>query len=173
MSSNLGEEIYSDSASFGRIMTYIYSVILTGISLLLIYVGVKILKTPQTYTGKTSAKVNTVDCTKNIVNSSNGSSTTYNCSISVTYKVNDVDYTTSLQDASSYEIKTGDSVNIEYNPTNPADSRISQISSKTLGWGAIILGVIILLGTIVHVYLVRRYKFFAAGTGVADVYHLL
>ena len=87
--SNLGTEVYSGMAEYGKIRSGISLVFVTIIALVFIIIGGYLAFRKETYTRKVSGKIEKSECT--VV--TRGDKKSYNCSLDIKYKVNDKEYT--------------------------------------------------------------------------------
>lgn len=165
---SLGSEIYTGTADFGRIWAILGAIMSTFISIIFIIIGIVIIVKGSKYNSVSGIVTSDSVCNQTIngnvngnVNGNNNQVTT--CNTSVKYTVNSVIYQKTI-DTGSSSYKTGDQINIYFtdanNPTsNPIPSWIGII--------LIIMGVIILIGSWLWVWLTQRYKVAAAAEGVA------
>jgi hypothetical protein len=166
------DDAYTDLASFGRFITYGIAIIMTIAVVILVGFGSYeiIKKDPRTAQVIGTVQVGT-DCQP--VATDNKGNTLYKCMVVGTFNVNNVQYGIfDIVNASTAVLKPGDSIKIDYNPSNPNDSVISEFTSKQLGVISIVIGVIILIVVWLHVYLVNRFKLLAAGQGAETLFRL-
>jgi hypothetical protein len=161
--SNLGEEIYSGTADFGKAMSLISAVIGTIISIGLIIGGIYLITKKNVYTGKTSGKVIEAHC------SEQNNITT--CHIRVSYTVDNKEYIIS-KDTNNW-INLGDTVDVEYNPLDPSNAEVQHMNPRLAGIILLSIAVFLLVAGWLSVYLTRRYKAFAAISGVSSGINLL
>ena len=171
MSKGLGSQIYGGAAGFGRFYAVFSAIIATLLGIVSIAAGIWLLLKKQTYTHSTVATVNSVQCTTERTGGHN-SSTTYNCSLNVTYKVDGKTYHRTLAVDSSIDYEGLKTVKIYYNPHDPSDAEVEQFPYKILGSVALGFGVLIMLGAWFWVWVTRRYKFAAAATGIGEALHI-
>lgn len=153
--------IYTDTASFGRIMTDIKSVIGIFFGIIFIIGGFYVLLSlKMKRTSQTNAKISDITCNPSIKNGV----TTYNCSFTATYTIDpsNANIKIPITTSSSTQYYNNENIYLYYDPTNPSDISIEQDNYTVLGWILIVVGIVVIISAIVSVYLAHRYKFFAA-----------
>jgi len=154
---NLGNQIYDGAASFGRFMSIVSLVIGSIIAIVLLVIGFYLLFTKTKYTGETDGKVTSVNCS---TQAGKGSS----CSAVVEYTVKNITYKTTLNTSGSlYE---GQIFKMVYIPEEPAKAQVKGISRKVIGGILIGVAVFVFGLAFLHYYIVNRFKFAAAASGV-------
>ena len=153
----LGNQIYDGAASFGRFMSIVSLVIGSIISITLLIIGFYLIFTKTKYTGETDGKVVGVNC-------GNQSGKGYACIAVVEYKVNGTVYKMSLN--TSQTLYDGQIFRIVYIPADPAKSQIKGISRKMVGGILIAIALVVFGLAFLHYYIVNRFKFAAAASGV-------
>ena len=188
-SDTLGD-IYTGTASFGRIMSKWSAIFFSVVGVLLIFLGIYLILKKNKITSSTSATVANcgvktkafidsngvigkiaTDCCTPVANNNNIS---YNCSVTVNYNVNGKPYSNSLKipDAGT-NWKTGDSIKIYYDPTNPNTMSYHSDNYHTMGVILIVVCVVVIALSWLQVYLTRHSKMFAGLVGAADGVHLI
>ena len=171
-SKNLGEEIYSDTASFGRIMAIVGAVIATIIGIGMIIGGIIALHHITSLTAQIQGEVinkNFSPCSATAENNI----VKYNCILNVKYTVNGKDYTQTLTTTNSnLNYNTGDSILIYYDPKNPSNSGLTSDTTKTLGYILLIAAPFVILLPWVWVYITKKSKIAAAAGGVATIFDM-
>lgn len=160
----LGQEVYSGMAEYGKIRSGISLVFVSIIALVFIIIGCYLVLKKETYTEKVIGKIEKSDCTVII----KGDNKSYNCSLEIKYKVNDIEYTLKTTTDSSTQYVSGNNIDVYVNKDNHSDASI-QYGTKTIGWIMIGIALIIWIGTALHFYFSMKYKGFAAFTGASDV----
>jgi hypothetical protein len=164
----LADDVYDGSAAFGKFMGLV--TLITGliIGIGLIIGGIFLLLKKETYNTSTTAVVKTVSCSNNpSTDSKNNTTYTYSCHLTVEYTTNKNEKMTS-DTTTNRTYSVGENITIYYNDTNP-----KVIASKLTAWkliGGVLLGfgIVILASSILHYYVVNRFKFAAAANGVGQ-----
>lgn len=163
---NLGQTIYDDTAAFGLFMSMVYLIIGLFVGGLMVIGGIYFLFKKNVFTEITNATVTNSVCNNNTTRNSNGTSTnTLQCKSTVNYTVDSEKLTSSLSTGTTLYNKD-DSLNIYYNPSKPTEIATSPTNWKILGFFLLIFGLLTIGGVILQYYIVHRYKFAAAATGV-------
>ena len=152
--------VYDDTASVGRIMSWVNLVVGFFIGFILIVIGIVVLRNKSpTYDGKVNAKITKVECT--------GSGNNSSCTLTVTYDVNGKSYTVNTLKNGVYNV--GQTINIKYNSSNPQDITTDAMSNTAIGWILIGVGIIIIISVSVWTYIVQKNKTIAAASGVGNI----
>lgn len=159
---SLGSEIYSDTASFGRISSIIGAIFATLISLIMIMVGILMIKSKDRHSKKETANVTKVVCNP-YQTIDNPPRTNYSCDFTLQTS-NGVEqyHSDNERDYSNYK-----SLDIYYDPNNPSDIELSKPPLKIIGFVLFGLGLFILIGSWIGVWITQRYKAAAAASGIA------
>lgn len=182
----LGDDIYSGSASFGRIMSIIKAVIGTLVGIAMIIGGIFLVRSRTKYSESTTAKIlNTdtdkVDCVRTGDQTGNSNDNDmWNCSnIKLSWTVGGKNYDNknspmSYTGSTNLEgYKNGASVNIYYDPSNPRDITIQRLPTHIFGWILLGLGILILISGWLWVLITQKSNFAAATSGVATTAGLI
>lgn len=168
-----GEEIYSGTATFGRVMAVFGVIMGTLAGLILIPLGIYFMVHKTKLTSQTPGKIDTKSpnpCTPQ----SKNNTVVYDCSFNVNYTINGTQYSKLITVTdSSRQYYGGDNVTIYYDPKNPNDASITQDNTHILGIILLIVGIIIPIIAWVWWYFARKYKAVAAAGGVAAGLDLL
>lgn len=163
----VGSDIYSGSASLGRVTTIIRAVVGTVVSIMLIIVGVVLIRAKGKLTDSTNSGIvtNSPSCTPQV----NDNMTEYQCNgVNLSYNVSGKAYTITFNATTSTNYSTKPTgITVYYDPSNPENGSINSDTNHVAGWVALVMGVIILIGVWIAVILASKYKFFAASEGVA------
>jgi anionic cell wall polymer biosynthesis LytR-Cps2A-Psr (LCP) family protein len=162
----VGEDVYDGAATFGRFMAWIGLIICAIIAIILIIVGVYLLTHPGKYTAKTKGIVTKSDC--RAFTERNGSHN-MSCDVTAEYEVEGTQLETRvLLTGESNETRPGQAMELVYDPRNPQDAKKKLLSRATIGWILIGIAIFIVVAAAVHLYLVKRFKFAAAASGVGQ-----
>lgn len=168
----VGEELYSGSAGFGRIMSIIRAIVGTLIGIGFIIGGVMLIRHQKKRTASVTGQV---ENEANDPITCNYDDHTYDCSnIKASWVVNGKTYNNksdpfSWSGTQSMSNKTkGASLTIYYDPDDPNNASLSDVPEHLLGWVLLVLGIIMIIGGWIWVLVTRRSKGAAAATGVAS-----
>lgn len=162
----VGSKIYSDAAKFGKITTILRAIFGTLLSVVLIIAGIAMINSKGVLTEETTSGVviNSPTC----VQQSSNNQIQYQCnSVQVQYTAKDTKQYEITFNTTSYTNYTKglSPITVYYDPTNPKNGSVTSDSKKLPGWIALGIGVVILIGVWISLYLIR-YKVFAAAEGV-------
>lgn len=164
MSNDLGSELYSGAATYGRINAIIGSIFGTIIGVLMILGGIGLIKRKTKRDKTVKATItNDTDC----YGHSENNNTTWNCNLSLAYNIDGKDYTTSISSSSSIKYEKGNTVTLYYNPDNVSEIDLVSDNTHIIGWVVLVIGIFLLISTWVWLYIVYKSKFAAASGGVA------
>lgn len=166
-STNLGEEIYSGAAGYGKISAIISAIIATFISICMVIGGIYVIKNRSKMKSVDGDINGNSDC--KVITSNNNVSTV--CSTFVTYTVNGTVYDKILTQTGSTSYIDKQKVIIWYNPETPNKPDMEP-TGVGVGYLIIILAIIICIGAWAWVYITRISKFAAAASGVSDVLNM-
>ena len=168
----IGEEIYSGTATFGRITSIISAIIGTIISIIMIIIGISLIMHKIKYTEKAIGHITSVNCTEI---SDDNNKIMWDCgTISGTYivKVKGIPKTYPFNfdiGKTNIHYTTSSIINVYYNLDNPnKPNKDSDKSDHVIGWVLIVIGLIIIIGGWLWVYLTQKYKVAAAYSGLTS-----
>lgn len=171
----LADDMYNGAAAYGTFTALINLIFSVFITIIMISIGIFLLINPGKHSESTQGIIITSNCSSKTVKSNKGGTLTQttqnNCSPNVKYTVNGKEYDKTYESMSVFTFySSGQNVTILYNPENPEDSVIKTFfNRKTIAWILIGLSILILVGSAINYYIVKTYKFAAAGEGVANV----
>jgi hypothetical protein len=164
--SSVSDTVYNAASEYGKIRSIIGGVIATIIGVIAISVGVYLIQQKDNYDSSIIANVVDASCVAvTTYDSKNKPITQYDCNVSVSYKVNNKDYTKSLQIKQNNQIVKNSNLEIEYVSSNPEDIRVKQFKSKYLGSGSIVIAILVIGVAWLVVYFTQKSKTFSAATG--------
>jgi hypothetical protein len=166
MSENdIGKEVYSGAAEFGRIRAAIGFVVGVIVGTIFIIGGVALIKKKVKLTGKVQGTVtNHPSCT---LHQDDQDQSLFKClDVNIKYTVGDKDYNITVQTDSSTKYSNNTTMNVYFNPSNPGNGQLLSDDMHVLGWVGLVLGIILVIGSSVQLWLSRKYKFVAAAQGV-------
>ena len=174
---NLGSEIYSGAASFGRGMAIFGAVMSTLIGIGMVIGGIYILLHKDkskhvlaTVVGCSIDGASGKDCCTSFVDY-NGFRQ-YDCNLRLNYTVNGKEYNNPLYISSQRGYVSGDFLKISYDEKNPNSIKADVGYPYFLGWVLIGLAVLVIAGSWFWVWLTGRYKFAAAVGGARGAWDL-
>ena len=164
------EELYSDSASFGRFMSVVGLVIGSVVSIGLVGAGIFVLTKKNPNTKSAMAVVDSATC---VPSSSPG---TFNCTLEVTFPLTGsgsgmfddlyVHTTISTSDSKVMYIK-GQKIEVWYDPNNPTQNVLTfEPNFKFMGWLLILAGAAVVGIAGFWYWVTRKYKFAATVFGI-------
>lgn len=164
---NLGEEIYSGTASLGRIMAIVGAVFGSIIALGMIIVGIVILKYRSHMRSTSGVVLEESNCGKTTYyDDKNRAVSSTRCQTKVQYAVNGKIITGIA--GGGFPYFKGDRITVYYDPATPNHPELD-IGPKGLGWYLIGGALIVLLLVWVWVLITRKYKMAAAAGGAGAV----
>jgi len=181
----LADDIYDQSAAFGRFMALIGLIIGSLIGGGMIIGGVYLLATDSKYDADTTATIHKVQCGGNISESSctnsgsgrhNNTSSTSNCqtknvkdcNMTIGYSVNNKEYKSNVQERVDATVfpEEGSTRKVYYNSKDPTQVSQGRFPRKVVGWILLGIGILVVAGAAISFYITRRFKFAAAASGV-------
>lgn len=167
-SKSLGQEVYTGTATFGRVYATIGAVIGVIIALILIFAGVAKLRDPHT-----QAVVATVTKVAGCAPRKAAKTTEYACVVDATFVVAKKTYTaTNLSITRPAPLRTGETVTLRFAPGDPGGA-VYEMAPRTAGWALVGLGALIGGVTTGIALLTYKYKGFAAVEGAVSAIGLL
>lgn len=161
---NKSNDLYSNVADFGKVYYLINAIIATFISVFLIIVGIYIIL-HKSHLKSTIGKVKG-DSICNKLNKNISS-----CSINYTYNIDGKNYLGTSTSSKYY--KDGSEILVWYDPNHPGVHPEIDVPGKKVGLGLILFAIFILIATWIGYYLVRKYKFAAAASGIRGGLNLI
>lgn len=163
---DFASELYEDTSSFGRITSLIGLIVAIIIAIILFIFAFTYQQTPDN--PSTTAIILSSSCAT-IINNKN---TEYSCILNLKYTINNKEYTNYITTQSNIYYNQNATIDITYEKDNPNKINIKSINNMTLSLISCGIGIVIILGSAINYYLVNRYKFYAAGHGVASTVNL-
>ena len=151
------QPVYDATASIGIAYSIFSTVMATIICSIGIYVGFWVKNLDASKTAKTVGTVKDANCTKTAKDKS--------CVATITYKVNDVEYSVS---STTGLVNKGQNIDIYYDPKNP-NNFVSNSYTNIIGWVIIIVCIIVLLVSWGWLIMTLLFKPVAAASGVGAV----
>jgi len=168
----LGDQLYNDAASLGKLRALIGLIAGVVIAIIMIIIGIAqlISASSKKHTMPVVATVTQLTGCQSLT----PSNPSYECTFALSYTVNGVAYNvSSFSSTSKKMMAVGQTITVYYDPANPNDiSNESRDYEKKFGWG--LIGVAILIIGIAYFlwWLTNNYTFFAAAQGVGTVAQL-
>ena len=160
---SVGEQIYSGTASFGRIWAVVSAIFGTIISIGLLIIGIYIIR-HRSHLRSVPGHV-TKDSRCNTDYSRDHKVTT--CKTPISYEVDGVKYNPTV-DSGSSEYTNGADVTVWYSPGSPDRPELNP-ASKLVGWALIAFSLLVCIGVWVWVVVTRKSKFAAAAGGATEL----
>ena len=155
--SNLGSEIYSGAATFGKIRAWIGVVISVIISAILLYLGIQMVMYVPKRTVSVNANVvddnkmpSTIKCVSSIVDKGK---TVYSCSFKLMYKINNIDYILPFTSTSN-TFNGLSSTTLYSDPNNINDIPLTSDDTKSTGYICIGIAVFITIISLIFILLI-------------------
>jgi len=169
MSKSIGNEIYSDTASFGKIWAIISAIMGTLFGIFFIIIGIYIILHKSHLKSTKGDVVKDSDCNTTI---DNGNQYTQ-CSTTVNYNINGKEYTNKIVNTGSTTFTQGkNNITIWYSPTDPEKPEYKP-APTWIGWIIILVALLVIFGSWFWVWLTRKYKMAAAAEGAAGIYSII
>jgi hypothetical protein len=102
----------------------------------------------------------------------NNNKTEYSCILNLKYTINNVEYINYITTQSNTYYNKNASIDITYELEDPNKIYIKSLDNTTISYISCGVGIVIILASAINYYLTSRYKFYAAGTGVASTVNL-
>jgi uncharacterized membrane protein len=167
---SVGEELYSDASTFGRIEGWIVAIITTIIGLIFIIGGIIMIAHHTTFTNNVQGTVLNANC----INFTGDNNTQeYSCTLNIEYEVNGKTYQITTAKDSVYNYTKGNDITVYYDPKNPQNGKLNNDNHKVLGIIALVAGILIPLFAWIWLWITYKSKFAAASGGVAGAFNLL
>ena len=171
--SGIGEDVYDGAATVGKVTSTVYLVCAVVIAILLCISGYFcIFKNDDSEWADSTAVVETATCTKQttVDKESGSTSTTYNCGLTVNYKVGDKLYTGKPMNTNgSTQYVKGSILAINYKISNPEEIKTDSVASSTIGYALSGCAILIILAAGANWYMTKNSKMYAAASGASTV----
>jgi hypothetical protein len=156
-SSTTMSTIGSGLATYSRVSSVIGAIIISIIMIVLIILGVEEYR--STKSGSTNGTITIANCSPDTQNKG------YSCNLTVTYTVDGKQYqhTDTIHGTQAYQV--GQSINVDYDPSNPIDSNFLPLSTHDIAWIFFAIAIIIGILTFIHLYFVYKSPEYATITG--------
>jgi len=167
--SNIGSQLYSGAADFGRFRAKIALFIGCIISVIAILFGISMVLRHTKLTAQTSGRIIKITEQCEQVLDNDGQHQRYICEPdTIEYTVDGKNYqiTRSVISKTQFRKLQFGIVQIYYDPTNPSHADTRSDDMKTVGMLAIGFGLIVLALAYLSYWMVNKYKFAAAASGV-------
>lgn len=169
---NLGEDLYSGAAAYGKFQAGLGLVLGTIIGIIMVIVGISLANRAVSLTGKSEAILSDVVCNQigTRSNDSKNVENVYDCQFNIKYKVNDIEYTKHILTHNSVQHYNSESLTIYYNPDHPDDAQLNSDDTYALGYVLVAGGIVLVLGSWLWFYIATRFKFAAAAGAVRSIF---
>lgn len=165
----VGKKIYSGTAGFGRVTSWIRAVVGTLLAIVLIVVGAALIRHKGKLSETTDGTVKSIAGGACVPQKDPNESTQYQCSgMVITYNVGGKSYSITVSETGNTNYVVGQTnVSIHYDPNDPKTASLYSDDDRVPGYIALCFGILILFGVWINVYLTSHYKSYAAVEGVA------
>ena len=151
---------------YGKTMSTISVIGTTIISIILIAIGIYFLVHKSKSTHPTLATITNAQCNLN-------SNKKHNCTLTLSYNINNTKYTNILNTTNTIEYIKGQNIKIYYDNKNPKIISLNNASyNKMIAIFLIIFGLIILIMAWIYFYFAHKSKTFATILGAEDLLRL-
>ena len=155
----VGKVAYNTTALYGRYRTFISTVFVTLISIILIIESINMYNEEQIYKDTVLATINSSLCKVNYVKND----MSYDCNLSVTYKKGTGIYRSQITTINSVKYNMGGIINITYNKDNISDIKIPV--NKLTKYVFFIIGIFLIILSWSMMYFVIKNKTYASIQG--------
>lgn len=157
---NIGNTLVDGAATYGRFMAIIGLIVASLIALVLICIAVYIFTHPSKYTKSVQGTITEATCeTRN---------NNVKCDVVVKYNVGEKNMSGSTTTNNKF-YKVGNTISLVYDPTNPQDVVQKRIGRKIVALILILSAIILMIISILHFYIVNRFKFAATASAYSTV----
>lgn len=163
--SSLENDIYSGAASFGLFYAFIGAIFGTIVGIIMIISGLVMLNKETIKIELISGKVLNLNC-RPLQNNEQ------NCSINISYRYNNQDYTKYVQYTGKNMYALTQIIDVYVNRDDPSSIYIEDPNSYTKGRILLFFGLFIVIAGWIWYWLSKKYKFLAASGGVSGVLNL-
>jgi len=164
---SLGEDIYSGTASFGKLWAVIQAVFVTILGILMIILGIYIIMHRSNMKSITGNVLGPSSCFNKISNGENYRM----CTTKIEYEIDGELYKKEISTGSSEFSKGKNNITIWYSPVKP-DNPEYDPAPVWSGWVIILTSVLIILASWFWVWLTRKYEVVAAAKGASGIYSM-
>lgn len=162
MAQNIGSTVYDGMASVGKTKATMNMVCLGIIGILMIICSIYLFTHPSNNVDGTAIATNTSSCS--FVNNTN------RCTTQISYIVNGKTLTGSIVDYTPHT--QGSTINISYDPTNPANVVARQPPSSMVAIGIAVVGCLLIGGGYYNYTMTSKSKAYAAMEGTQALLHM-
>ena len=164
---SLGQEMYSGTAEFGRIMAIIGAVVATLIGIGLIIFG-GILTTHKTQFSA-SVQGTVIDSSMCVPTNNDDGSITETCMVAAHYNVGSQCKPCMIAGTVTSSVPyTSGFITVYYDPSDPKQASLNSDDSTVGGWVMIAIGIVMIIFSWLWVWITRKYKIAAAVGGVTS-----
>jgi len=165
-----GDEVYDDTAGFGKIMAYIGAITATIVGVIMIVAGIILIihKTKRTASVDAIIPQKGASCFKDTNDADN-----YNCIVNVNSSIGSSIIKTDGP-INYAELTALDKMNVKifYDPNNPSDVGLTSDNSHVLGWVLLVIAIFMIIGSWLWVWITRKYKMAAAAGGASTIFDM-
>lgn len=165
----LGKNIYQSTASYGRFMGKLTFYVCLIISIILLVVSIRLILKNESNLVDTLANIKQAECKDHF----DKKTVSFNCSLTVTYKVNDTEYEEKILTNSNVNYKPNDAIKVTYDKTDPKKVSVKKMRSYQVGLIVLLIGFIVLAVGYYTKYTTENFAVVAAAQGTGSIVSLL
>jgi hypothetical protein len=147
--------IYKGSASFGRFMAKFWAIVITILSVFIVFSGINFIRSVSKYSKKSTGKVESKMCKSGI------------CEYVISY-IDENNKPITAKISSSMLIELNTQVEISYIPSDPTKIRFTSENTESSGYFLIFLGIFLTIGVWFWVWVTKKYEFAASASGISS-----
>jgi hypothetical protein len=161
-----GENVYEAASMYGQAKSIMAAFFGSVIGLILLGIGIYFVTKKDSFDKDVIGVLDEATCTSFTITRNGKNETNYKCDLTISYTINSTKYTKQMVlDSSPNPYNKGNSIDLEYNSSNPNDFRLKEIKKSYLGSGSIVVAILIVVGVWLSFWLTRTNKTYAAATG--------
>lgn len=164
MSNNM-DEIYHDSAEFGRAWVYYTAIAITVLAVIAIVTGIFYRNTDDTHELKVTGRVATSVCRY--------IGGVYDCNLAVTYTTPVGEHHVMIRSYEPRDYNPGDEILLLVDQDDINQAKIRSMGNSQFGTNVMSAGILAIAVVWILVWLTERFEFFAAASGTATAINLL
>lgn len=174
---NIAQSGYDDLSSLGKIEATIGFIIACVICVILIIIAIYLIYSDNDNDYlHIDGKITNAQCDRNVYTTAtkNGTqqSISYNCTLAVSYTIDNKTYTNNVTTNSNSQYATGLSIPLLVSKTNYNNISVAGWRRRTFGFIVSGISIVVFLCSFVSYYLTRKSKVYAAASGVGDIVNI-
>jgi hypothetical protein len=166
------DSVYNTTSEIGKTTTTIQFYIALCLGLILACCGSYFVSQKSTMVNGT-ATIASATCNQ-VTKVTNGkSSISYSCTLSISYVVDGKTYTSNIVADNSTPYMVGTTIDISYDPKNPSNVTLRQMSGTMMGSISCCIGITIVCAASLNYYFASKSKAYAAYQGASSIARLI